>query len=588
MDQDQNEANSSPKQQVAEKIRSSTNVLVTVRSNPSVDELSAAIGLTLMLNKLGKHATAVFSGQTPSTIEFLKPEETIETNTDSLRDFIVSLDKSKADKLRYKVEENVVKIFITPYRTSISQDDLEFTQGDFNVDVVIALGVTQREELDQAIVAHGRILHDATVVTVISGQKVSELGNINWQDAAASSLSEMLVSISEALQGGLIDSQIATAFLTGIVSETERFSNTKTTPKVMTMSAQLMAAGANQQLIANELEKDAPQPLPVVADTNVETLENPEVAKEEISEDGSLSISHTDEPKSDESDQPIESPQVQEDKNQDNNTEQQAIESDSKNESFLPPLPVSEASESIDALVQPELERSMDAPAELPELSVESTAPVVKEDDIHIDHEGNITKPTIMPKHKIIEPLPHDEDINNPINTYLNEQPQPVEQNTNSALDSNGDQQVAEQNDMPSQTDANPTLPEPNSSMPPMPSIPPDSAPPQLEDDTTLLQIEESVHSPHLEQLNQEKPKVDDDVDSARDAVNSAINQADFDPAGQARSDINSQPLGEDLHAGEGQPQYPVEPNVQPQPQVFNPENNQNMPPPVPPPFTGQ
>src|SRR5690606_2956407 len=105
----------------------------------------------------------------------------------------------KADKLRYKVEENVVKIFITPYRTSITQDDLEFTQGDFNVDVVLALGVTQREELDQAITAHGRILHDATVVTVTAGQKESDLGNINWQDAAASSLSEMLVSISEAL-----------------------------------------------------------------------------------------------------------------------------------------------------------------------------------------------------------------------------------------------------------------------------------------------------------------------------------------------------------------------------------------------------
>ena len=53
-----------------------------------------------LLNKLGKHATAVFSGQVPSTIEFLQPEKTLEKNTDSLRDFIIALDKSKADKLR--------------------------------------------------------------------------------------------------------------------------------------------------------------------------------------------------------------------------------------------------------------------------------------------------------------------------------------------------------------------------------------------------------------------------------------------------------------------------------------------------------
>ena len=41
-------------------------------------------------------------------------EKTIEKNTDSLRDFIIALDKSKADKLRYKVEDKFVKIFITP------------------------------------------------------------------------------------------------------------------------------------------------------------------------------------------------------------------------------------------------------------------------------------------------------------------------------------------------------------------------------------------------------------------------------------------------------------------------------------------
>jgi nanoRNase/pAp phosphatase (c-di-AMP/oligoRNAs hydrolase) len=246
-----------PKQLVVERVRNAQNVLVTVSADPSVDQLAACIGLTLMLNKLDKHATAVFSGAVPSTLEFLRPEETIEKNTDSLRDFIISLDKSKADKLRYKVdnEQNVVRIFITPYRTSLSQSDFEFTQGDFNVDVVIALGVTQREQLDQAIVSHGRILHDAAVVTITSGQEVSELGTVNWQDPAASSLCEMLVSISEAFQGGLLDGQISTAYLTGIVASTDRFSNTKTSPKVMTMAAQLMAAGANQQLIATQLQQ---------------------------------------------------------------------------------------------------------------------------------------------------------------------------------------------------------------------------------------------------------------------------------------------------------------------------------------------
>jgi hypothetical protein len=64
---------------------------------------------------------------------------------------------------------------------------------------------------------------------------------------------------------------MATAYLTGIVAETERFSNDKTSPKVMTMSAQLMAAGANQQLIATQLTPVEPEfstdlPAPVESD----------------------------------------------------------------------------------------------------------------------------------------------------------------------------------------------------------------------------------------------------------------------------------------------------------------------------------
>lgn len=247
----------SSRQQIVEKIKNSTNILVTVSSSPSVDELSAALGLTSMLNGLKKHATAVVSGDVPPAITFLEPAKTFENTVDSLRDFIIALDKEKADHLRYKVEGDVVKIFITPYRTTITQDDLDFSQGDYNVELVLALGVKDQDGLDKALAAHGKILHDATVATLSCGDQASNLGQIDWFEPNASSISEMLVSLSEALKGDkpVLDEQISTAFLTGIVAATDRFSNNKTSSKVMTMAAQLMAAGANQQLIAAKLEE---------------------------------------------------------------------------------------------------------------------------------------------------------------------------------------------------------------------------------------------------------------------------------------------------------------------------------------------
>ncbi len=244
----------SSRQQIIDRIKKANSILVTVNHDPSVDALSSALGLTLMLNKIGKHATAVFSGQTPPAIDFLEPGKTFEQNVDSLRDFIIALDKEKADRLRYKVEDDFVRIYITPYRTNISEKDLQFSQGDFNVDLIVALGVDKKDDLDQAISAHGRILHDAGVVTINATQGTSSLGEVEWNNEKASGLAEMMMSLSEALQPNLLDEQIATAMLTGLVSVTDRFRNAKTSPKVMTMAAQLMAAGANQQLIAEKLE----------------------------------------------------------------------------------------------------------------------------------------------------------------------------------------------------------------------------------------------------------------------------------------------------------------------------------------------
>jgi len=286
------------KQQIVERIKGATNILVTVSRNPTVDELSAALALSFVLNKLDKHATAVFSGQIPPAITFLEPKKTFESTVDSLRDFIIALNKEKADRLRYKVEDDVVRIFITPYKATITNKDLQFSQGDFNVEVIIALGVEKRDDLDTAITAHGRILHDATIITINDSGQKNDLGAIDWHDPTASSLSEMLMSLTEDLQKNIIDEQIATALLTGIVAATQRFSNTRTTPKVMTMAAQLMGAGANQQLIAARLEEahEIPEQEKVEKDGSTSLPEgaSKKLKKEEQSKspDGEIRVAH--------------------------------------------------------------------------------------------------------------------------------------------------------------------------------------------------------------------------------------------------------------------------------------------------------
>ena len=292
-------ADGSSKQRIIDSIKDVTNILVTVSANPSVDELSAALALTIFLNKLGKHATAVFSGEVPPAISFLNPDKTFEQTANSLRDFIIALDKEKADHLRYKVVDDAVKIFITPYRTTISEKDLEFSQGDYNVELVVALNVENSERIDAALTAHGRILHDAIVVTMTAGGIKSGLGSVDWHEDSASGVSEMMVELINDLrtQSAALDEQIATALLTGIVAVTNRFSNNLTSSRVMTVAANLMAIGANQQLVAmkiaeSEARAERPQAIEEAKDRKKPGADKKSSESEQARADGALSINH--------------------------------------------------------------------------------------------------------------------------------------------------------------------------------------------------------------------------------------------------------------------------------------------------------
>ena len=66
---------------------------------------------------------------------FLKPEKIIREDAESLRDFIISFDRSKVDKFRYSQEGDHYNILLTPaHRAVITEADMKYRKGDFNID----------------------------------------------------------------------------------------------------------------------------------------------------------------------------------------------------------------------------------------------------------------------------------------------------------------------------------------------------------------------------------------------------------------------------------------------------------------------
>ena len=237
---------------VVDKIKASENILIALSKNPNIDEISAALGLAMILDTIHKHVTAIFSGQVPNVLQFLKPEETFEKTTNSLQDFIIALSKDKVDHISYKIEGDFVKVYVTPYKATIGQADLSMSYGDYNVDLVICFDVISGDEIDPALSEYGRIMHDATAINLTVGTP-GRFAELEWQDSNVSSISEMVVGLADRLGLASFSEQVATALLTGIVASTDHFSNPRTSSNTMSIASKLMSFGANQQLISSQI-----------------------------------------------------------------------------------------------------------------------------------------------------------------------------------------------------------------------------------------------------------------------------------------------------------------------------------------------
>ncbi len=244
-----------PKQQTIELLRSAQRVLILSHVNPDGDALGSMIALSLVLKKLGKEVTAVTSEVLPENLRFLPGKENLSSNFSGTKDFIISVNTSKikVDKLSYKnlPEENKLNVVITPINGSFRPEDVTFSQGAFKYDLIVVLDAPDLDRLGTIYDKNTDLFYETPVVNIDHHPGNDYFGKVNWVDLTATSTAEILVALVESLsrEKPLLDVDVATALLTGIIVDTGSFQNANTTPKSFTVAAQLVAAGARQQEI---------------------------------------------------------------------------------------------------------------------------------------------------------------------------------------------------------------------------------------------------------------------------------------------------------------------------------------------------
>ncbi|TSC95692.1 MAG: phosphoesterase RecJ domain-containing protein, partial [Candidatus Berkelbacteria bacterium Licking1014_2] len=104
------------------------------------------------------------------------------------------------------------------------------------------------------------LFYETPVINIDHHSANDYFGKVNWVDLTATSTAEILVSLLESLsrETNILDEDIATCLLAGIVVDTNSFQSISTTPKSLTVAAQLVAAGGRQQQIIDCLYRTKP------------------------------------------------------------------------------------------------------------------------------------------------------------------------------------------------------------------------------------------------------------------------------------------------------------------------------------------
>ena len=251
-----------PKQQTTELIKSATRILLTTHVNPDGDGIGSVLALGGALRKLGKIVTIACAGDVPATLKFLTGVADIDTHFSASKNLVITLStkNSEVEKLGYKKDADAkeLRIIITP------KDNGQFTADDVRVDasvarydLIIVCDTPVVDRLGALYDDNTQLFYETPVVNIDHHPGNDYFGKVNWIDLTATSAAEILVSLIESLarEQPLLDAEIATALLTGIIFDTGSFQNANTTPKSFTVAAQLVAAGARQQEIIKHLFK---------------------------------------------------------------------------------------------------------------------------------------------------------------------------------------------------------------------------------------------------------------------------------------------------------------------------------------------
>lgn len=243
-------------QQIFEQINKAENILITFKKTWNGDAVASALALFLFLKKMDKNVeVAAEKFSLGKLYSFLPGYSEIKHELANSRKFIISLDltKTKASRIKYKQEGDQLNFIISPQDGSFSPADVTSNSSGFNYDLIIVMDTPDLESLGRIYDNDTEFFYQTPVINIDHKSTNESFGQINFIELTAVATSEIVFSLFESFGRDLIDENIATCLLTGMIAETKSFKTNNITPQALLAASQLMSLGARREEIVNYL-----------------------------------------------------------------------------------------------------------------------------------------------------------------------------------------------------------------------------------------------------------------------------------------------------------------------------------------------
>lgn len=243
-------------QQIYEALKNSQSPIITFKPEHDGDTIAAGLAFNKILRKMDKQQEIVSDNfVVPEHLKFFPLVNEIKPNLNNLRRFIISLNTTNTNlqKIDYENQGNKFNIILEPGSGIFTPNDLSTLETKYRHDLIITLGTPDLDSLKNIYEKHTDFFFSTPILNIDHSTENENFGHYNLVKVTATSVSEIVYDLLEEIDLSLLDEEIATYLLAGMIIKTKSFKTPQVTPKSLRIASELMAGGANREMIIRNL-----------------------------------------------------------------------------------------------------------------------------------------------------------------------------------------------------------------------------------------------------------------------------------------------------------------------------------------------